>query len=176
MRETVTEAFVLGIEPFREGDIMVDLFTKDFGRIRPVVRSGRKLGSKLSTHLDVLNLSRVRIINKNRFLLVDALTLSRFKEIRNNAKVFGSALDCFYVLKKIVPILLPDKDLWYHVLLSFKNLSFSIPSTLAILGYDPKLSECNICGGMPKIFFITDQVFLCSKCSGSVPEKEIIRL
>ena len=66
-------AIVLAVREHRESDRVVDLFTRDLGRIRARVPGGSKILSKFSAHLSVLNIVTVRLVQKHSFTVTDAV-------------------------------------------------------------------------------------------------------
>jgi len=158
MREYFTPAIVLASRPAGESDRLVDLYTKDLGRLGARVVGGLKMNSKLSPHLDVGNLVDVRLVYKNQFTVTDVLSRSRFR-----GAGFWRVLSS---LKSLFPEQNPDLRLWHEVLHGFKNRKVKMRNILKILGYDPLLAECVSCGGRSVAYFYPkDQSFLCLRCS-----------
>jgi DNA repair protein RecO len=169
MDELITEAVVLESSPRSNGDRRVNLFTKDLGRIQAVATSGTKITSKLSPHLDSLNLSTIRLINKNNFLITDALTKRRFQKIRENADLLGSALESISIIAEITPEFLPDMELWYFLTASLEKSKFNNKVLLEILGYGPTLATCFLCGQKRVKYFVpSGQYFVCEQCSKKI--------
>src|SRR3989344_9497714 len=77
MQEYVSEAVVL--DKMSQGDLdnRFFLFTKRFGKLVAKAKSGRKITSKLSPHLEPGNVSFVRLIEKNGLQVGDALKAAR---------------------------------------------------------------------------------------------------
>lgn len=48
--------------PFGEGDFLVRMLTKDFGKMDVLAKGARKSASKLNAHLDMLNYIRVQFV------------------------------------------------------------------------------------------------------------------
>ncbi len=158
MREHLTPAIVLGSKPVGEYDRLVDLYTKELGRLRARVIGGLKVASKLSPHLDVGNLVDVRLVYKNQFTVTDVLGRGRFQGVG-----FWRAI---FFIKSLVPERNPDFRLWHEILGGLKASKVKTRNLLRILGYDPLLAECVGCGARQVAYFHTqDQSFLCSFCS-----------
>lgn len=176
MQEFVTDALVLGIRSFSNKDRQVDLFTKDFGRIKARVKSGSKPTSKLSPHLDPLNKVVVRLFEKNRFTVTDVLTEKRFEDIRKDKDLFSMALNILFLLRSIFPQEMPDRRLWHYLIAGLEDKKLGIETFLEILGYNPKLAPCFNCSnkGNNK-FFVPDQLFVCHRCSKRMPEELLIQ-
>ena len=80
MVEYLTQAIVLDSRPQKENDRTVDIYTKNFGRLRVRVIGGRRILSKLAPHLDIFNLVTVRLVEKNQITVTDVLTDERFRK------------------------------------------------------------------------------------------------
>lgn len=159
MREYLTEALILDKTAVNETDLIVDLYTKELGRLKAKVTSGQKITSKLSPHLEPLTFSLVRLTEKNGFVIADALT-------QNKIKPFSQALKFLASVRELVFFEEIDPKLWFWLK---KSLSAKSPiffsQFLKILGYDPKLAECQKCHSrFVKYFLVADQIFLCRRC------------
>ncbi len=165
MREYFTEAIVLGARPYKEYDKLVDLYTKDFGRVTAKVTGGRRVTSKLSPHLDAVNLVDIRLIQKNRFIVADVMIKERFRFLREDVKKNSSVLKLMFLLKSLVPELAPDLQFWHYLIRSFKEAKFSTRFFLKLLGYNPLLASCGSCYVKEVSHFsLVDQSFLCQRC------------
>ena len=165
MKEYFTEAVVLDKEPAGEFDGRVSLYTEILGKIFAKVRSSRKITSKLSPHLEPLNLIQLRIVQKNGFQVADALKFGALSWGNNQA------------LKLINYMVLeghPDHYLW----LLIKNGQSTPRKILKILGFDPEFSLCSICQGeKPEFFIFHEGIYLCRRCfSGKLNPKEYLEL
>jgi len=177
MQELVTEAIILESRSGRGKNRQVDLFTKKIGRVRARATSGMKTVSKLSPHLNPLNLSTIRLVNKNIYLITDALTKNSFKKIRKNENHLGKALKTIDLVSKITPLNLQDGNLWFYLENSFKNLEFDNSKLLTILGYNPKLATCINCNNNKVSCFIpSDQSFVCKQCGNKIKKEEIFKI
>lgn len=158
MREYFTEAVVLEVSPVGLQDRIVNLYTKDFGRLKAKVVGGRKITSKLSPHLEEGNLVETRLVEKNRFTVTDAILKKKF---RKNPSVF----DVLFLLKSVVPELVPDLRLWHGLV---QGLEREIPDKkifLKLLGYNSVFADCDHCGSREINYFSAGtQVFLCREC------------
>lgn len=171
MQEFVTDAVVLNSNKYLNGDRGVDLFTRDNGRIQARVKSGFKTISKLSPHLNVMNLVTVRLVKKTNFKVTDVLLKDRFAGKRDNLEQFSEALDLIFLMRTLVPPMLPDKELWHLFITSLREPAFNRKMFLRVLGYDPEFASCHFCDGGIKFFFAPDQFFICQKCFDGVENK-----
>lgn len=165
MKEFLTEALVLDSENLAEYDKIINLYTKNLGRISAKAKGARKITSKLIGHLQPLDFTRVRLIKKGGFQIVDALS---FKKIERTSKSFT----IIQFIKEMTPELQPDNELWT---LLKKKKEISIKDLLGFLGFDPAFAECANCNSKkPEFFLKTDQIFLCKQCASKTSKNEVI--
>lgn len=168
MREYYTLGIVLGSRPSDVSDRMVDLYTKDLGRLQAKVVAGRKLTSKLSPHLSPGNLVEVRLVEKVKFIVADAVIKERF--IRSH-----EALEFLFLLRSLLPEFVPDLQIWHHLVRSLKERKVKNSVILKFLGYNPLLARCEFCSQKNVAYFsITNQVFLCRRCAASSPADVVL--
>ncbi|MBI2024912.1 MAG: recombination protein O N-terminal domain-containing protein [Candidatus Harrisonbacteria bacterium] len=152
--EFYTKAVVLDKEPDGEADSRVFLYTEAFGKIIGRATSARKIVSKLSAHLEPLNLIDIKIVQKNRFQIVDALKIAALPTNRET-------LAALNLVKELAPEGEPDLDLWG--VLAGKNPDGE--QILGVLGFDKKFASCGICGSASlKHFLIGDLIYSCPAC------------
>ena len=177
MKEYLTEAIVLGTRPTREQDLSVDLYTKDFGRLRAKAIGGRRPLSKFSPHLNALNLVTVRLVRKNAFTVTDVAARDPFRTLRQRPKFLAQALELVFLMKAVLPRENPDLNFWYFLGRTLKAGRIDIGRALKLLGYDMAQAQCEDCGAVPAThFFLGDQSFLCARCFIKFPKNEIISL
>lgn len=175
MTELVTDAIVLGNVSRLENDKLTKLFTRELGLVEAKIGGGLKPTSKLSPHLDPLNLTRVRLVKKNNFVVADALTLLRFKNVKQNSDALKKALDAVFLIKELMPPLVPEQELWHFLYMSLKTGDFDYRIFLKTLGYDPTLARCFQCKRSKcHHFYIPDQLFVCNKCGKGYSETQLV--
>lgn len=82
-----TNCFVFEKKDFGESDQIFDVFSEDFGRIKVLGKSIRKIKSKLRPGIDILYLSEIEFVRgKSAKILTDAIAIEKFKNIRSNVK------------------------------------------------------------------------------------------
>jgi DNA repair protein RecO len=175
MKEHLTEAIVLNTRFATPADRLVDFYTKNLGRLEAKVRGGIKILSKLSPHLDYLNLVTLRLVSKNKYLVADAISQDDFRDLKENAEFYEKASRIVYLIAALTPPELPDLKLWYELIRSFRQKNFSCKNILKILGYDSKEAICEECSSkQPTYFFVKDQRFFCAKCRAKLLSDELI--
>jgi len=137
MSEYITNTFVLGFKKTKETDRIYDLFTENFGRIYVLAPGSLKTLSRLAGHLVFGKISQVKIVEKNNLTIIDALTLKNF--ILNTKNKNFSFLKDFIILnnllRKILPLGVPDKHLWNFLCLSFQKRKINFNEALALLDF-----------------------------------------
>lgn len=116
-----TNAIVLKRENIFEADRIYNLYTEDFGKIRTIAGSVRKINSKLAGHLEPFNLIWVELMSKKNGDLFITTALSSKGFLNQNASPAKTAL--FARMAEFTCLMLkgPQKDelLWNYILESF---------------------------------------------------------
>jgi len=165
MIEYFTNALVLDAEDSGEFDKLIVLYSKDLGKVVAKSRSVRKITSKLAGHLQPLNFTRIRLVEKNGFQITDALALEKIKPSKE-------ALEILQFIKEMTFELQPDKHFWSVIKKIFENLKnnkkISYRPMLKALGFAPDFSRCHICHSKFVTYFSkSEQIFLCRRCVSS---------
>lgn len=173
MQECTTNALVLELTESGELDMLAHLYTEKLGRVTAKAKSARKIISKLMGHLQPLTLTRVRLVQKNGFQIVDALGIAR-------APKTAHALAFLSFIKEMTVPEQRDYALWLLLKKSIRDLrtdAFSYLPLLKALGFDPRFAECARCGAKPVMRFVpAEQFFLCRRCASTLPRNGILLL
>ena len=160
LSEFFTEAIVLDREELGEFDSRIFLYTKILGRVTARAQSARKITSKLSAHIEPLNLVNARLVYGKNFQLVDAL---RFQKL---GKDF---LKILRLVKQISADNQPDLELWQLLKRQCQDpqaIGLVSKQILKIAGFDPRFAACQNCqSGNPNHFVFADAQYLCGRCS-----------
>lgn len=119
-----TQAIVLKKKEVGEADLLVTLYTKDFGKIHAFAQGIRKHGAKLRGHLETLSMSTVGIIiggKKER--IIHASVECSWDRIREDPDRIGAAL---YLLRLVDLHCMEgerDERLWNFLFQSFQELN-----------------------------------------------------
>jgi DNA repair protein RecO (recombination protein O) len=85
MRHFLTTALILRKQPSGENDWYLTLFSPEYGKIRAVSRSSRKIASNKGSHLDILNLNQFQLYrNGDRLLITDSKVENSFQDLKND--------------------------------------------------------------------------------------------
>lgn len=118
-----TDAIVLKRENIFEADRLYYLYTEDFGKVKAVAGSARKINAKLAGHLEPFNLIWVELMTKKNSDLFITTALSYKKLLNPNALPVQVAI--FFKMADLALKMLkgPQKDeaLWNFILGSFTN-------------------------------------------------------
>lgn len=168
MLESFVEALVLDRREAGEYDTLVDLYTRERGKITARAKSARKITSKLSPYLEPLNLIRARVLEggenpagRASFQIVDALGAERFPLTPQNLRLAALVNQLTFELD-------PDPRLFHILRESFagrEGTTARYRDVLAVLGYDPTHAECRTCGKAPELFSPADMAFYCGACA-----------
>ncbi|MDP3947187.1 MAG: DNA repair protein RecO [bacterium] len=170
MTESFIEALVLDRREAGEYDTLVDLYTREKGKITARAKSARKITSKLSPYLEPLNLIQARVLGggenaggRASFQIVDALGVERFPLTPQNLRLAA-------LVNQLTFDLDPDPRLFHVLRESFiqqahDGTAARYQSVLAVLGYDPTHAECGVCGKAPELFSPIDMAFYCGACA-----------
>ena len=152
--EYYTQALVLAKEPTGESDSQVFLYTADLGLVIAKAVGARKIVSKLAGHLEPPNIIAVRLVQKNRFQIVDALKISALPKSNNWAPILD-------LVKELTAEGQPDPELWRMI--EGKNLEGG--EILRVLGFDRAFAVCQDCGAKtPDNFLLKRLEYVCSVC------------
>ncbi|PIR89625.1 MAG: hypothetical protein COU07_01910 [Candidatus Harrisonbacteria bacterium CG10_big_fil_rev_8_21_14_0_10_40_38] len=158
MREHFTEAIVLNREPSFEQDLRVLLYTRALGKISAKITSGRRITSKLSPHLDILNIAKIRLAEGGGFQIADALKIG-------SLPLTPESFRTIHVIEESVIFSEPDFRLWS----ALRHGGNTLRKALAVLGFDPSLASCIRCGyARPRYFSVWASDYTCSWCFASL--------
>jgi len=160
MIEIFTEGFVLDRTPSGELDEVVSIFTKDLGKVAAFAKSSRKITSRLSGHLKPGRYLQLRLVEKNKLQLVDALSRP---SLANPRKL----LLFLHFLNRLLPERDADLKLWHLVRAVISRGEFGAADyrrLIESLGFG-SASFCQNCGQRRgDSFLVSEAVFLCRRC------------
>lgn len=145
------EALVLRKSSYGEADILVTLFSREFGKLRALAKNAKKSQKRFGGRLDFFNRLSIEItLNKGRFNLVGDVTLKQsYREITESVDSFVAANRVLELLDFLTPEQEPAGELFNLAtdslgLLSGKREPHSVflvflLRVLTLCGYRPDL-------------------------------------
>lgn len=152
------EGIVLRHTPIGEADIVLSIYTPQWGKVRAVAKGVRRPQSKLAGHVEPLTrLSLLLAQGRNLDVLAQGETLEAFPAIRNDLDTLARALYAVELVDRFSPEASPVLGV-YQLLLSLLRalqrpegadtlLRFFELHLLEHLGYRPELHHCIECRG-----------------------------
>ena len=156
-----TKAIILDARAYRESDVLLSVFTLDFGRLNLVVRGAKKSSSKMIGHLEPLTRAKLMIIKGRGFDYVGgALGENSFQGIRADLNKLFYAGKIVALFSKLIKEKEKDERLFlllnHYLELIDKDLNFNKDegelfflkfslSFLSEIGYKPEMGACLKC-------------------------------
>ncbi|MBN2854268.1 DNA repair protein RecO [Patescibacteria group bacterium] len=156
-----TKAIILDSRAYRENDVLLSVFTLDFGRLNLVVRGAKKNSSKMIGHLEPLTRAKIMIIKGRGFDYVGgALGENSFQGIREDLNKLFYAGKIISLFSRLVKEGEKDERLFlllnHYLELIDKDLNFNKDegelfflkfslSFLSETGYKPEMGACLKC-------------------------------
>ncbi|MEK7664965.1 MAG: DNA repair protein RecO [Patescibacteria group bacterium] len=179
-----TECFVIKKDDRFESDRIFTIFAKDLGRLEIRARAIRKIISKLRGGIEVFSLSDIEFIQgKNYKTLTDAISIEKFKNIKNDSKKLEIINKIADVLNNFINGQEKDSHIWDLLKETFEKLNDCSSSAVycliyyyflwnffSVLGYSPEVYKCAICqeklNPCDVYFSYKEGGVVCQKCSG----------
>ncbi len=189
-----TLAFILSSRPYKENDVIVSVFSRDFGKLSLLARGLKKQGSKMSAHLEPLVLSRVMIIKGKNFDYLSAAIIEKaYLNIRNDLSKIFCASEILSLFSELVKENEKDENL-FNLLFNFLNLIesdkdfseekkiiFQLRFNLSFLkeiGYKPEMYNCLACGSRLEkggnFFDIKNGGVICPTCALEIKNNKLL--
>ncbi|MDO8269275.1 MAG: DNA repair protein RecO [Candidatus Levybacteria bacterium] len=119
-----------------EADRFVTLFTKNYGKVEVLAKGVRKITSRRSSHIELLNLIRFHSLKTSKnFILTEIELVNSFEERKNTLKQCEIAFLVCELVDNLCPFGQVNKELFTHV---FEFLSKGEHSEEALLGFEMK--------------------------------------
>lgn len=114
-----TEGIVIKKADYSEADILLTVYTKDFGRVEVVARGSRKITSKLRPVIEFMAVVEIEFIQgKTCKTLTDAVIINSLGGIRNDLSKSAVALEIFDFTRRAVIEQQSDTRVWGLLLLT----------------------------------------------------------
>lgn len=122
MHSYKTEGIVIKRKNFGEADRILTVFTKNHGKIQIIAKGVRKITSRRSSHIELLNLSVIGVYNGKLPILTEAECLNHHSGLKNDLKKAGYA---FYICE-LIDGMLPDHQENREVFTLLQNTLFDL--------------------------------------------------
>lgn len=119
MRSFTTEGIVIKRRNMGEADRILTVFTKDHGKLQIKAKGVRKISSKRSSHIELLNFAMLSLHKGNVMsILTEVQTIESFSEIKTDLKKVGIA----YHICELIDGLCPENQESSEIFLLLKNI------------------------------------------------------
>lgn len=157
MKSLTDEAIVLGVMDYRETDRIVQLYTKEHGRLSGIARGAKKSVKRFGGAFELFaRLSLNFFPGENLAAIRSADPLTIYPEIRKSFTAIAQASYAVELVAAITPERLPNKRVFRLLSSYLEHLAtpsaeasdrhFFEINLLNILGYRPPLDSCSGCG------------------------------
>ncbi|MCF6092818.1 DNA repair protein RecO [Microaerobacter geothermalis] len=172
------EGIVIRSVDYGEGNKIITLYTREWGKIGAMARGAKKTKSRLSSVSQVLT-HGIYLLHTGSQLgnISQGEIISSFQEIRQDLTKTSYALYYFELMDRLTEERERNTDLFELLLTTLQYLSagkdeeiltriFEV-KILQASGYQPRLERCMKCQGndLPMFFSITEGGILCMACS-----------
>ena len=123
MNSYKTEGIVIKRRNFGEADKILTIFTKRYGKLQVKAPGIRRITSRRSPHVELLNYSAISLYyGKSLPILIEAKTIEPFSDIKSDLKKISSA----YHVCELIDNLCPDNQENWEVFTLLKDALSSI--------------------------------------------------
>lgn len=144
-----SEGIILARRNFAEADRIIDIYSKDNGKLSLIAKGVRKPGSRKRGHLEIFSRINFQVVTgKGMGILTEVETIDSCKEVRKSIKRISLAYYFMEVVEKITHEGGENVELYDFLLLSMEKLKKEkllknlrkdfVVNVLKILGYWPK--------------------------------------
>lgn len=179
-----TSGFVIAKSDLKEADQLFGFYSKDFGKVRILGKSIRKIRSKLRAGVDMMYFSELEFVQgKGYKTLTDASVLEKYKDIRTNLNKLEIANRICETADSLIRGQEKDEgifNLLNEVFNKLNNFQFSILNFqlmyhyffwnfVSLLGYRIDMYDCPLCQGRFRpeglCFMPEEGAVVCHNCS-----------
>ena len=135
-------AIVLNRKVFQEDDLLINFYTKKYGKIVLQAVGAKKIKSKLAGHIEPMNLVKIEwVAGKTLNKLTGAVVSSSFSDIKNNLDKINYAQYFLNVVDKITQVQHSDKNVFEFLKNVLEKLTSAEEKNLALikLSFDYKI-------------------------------------
>lgn len=158
MRSFKTEGIVIRRKNIGEADRLLTIFTKESGKIRIKAPGVRKITSRRSSHVELLNLSVLTLYKSSRSvvpLLTEAQTIHDFDFIKQDLRRIGFAFYICELVDKLCPDNQENRRIFYLLRDTFEKLESLSYEETVINEFEEK--ALSFLGFMPHEYLLKDR-------------------
>jgi len=155
MRSFKTEGIIIKRRNFNDADRVLTVFTKEQGKIQVKAVGVRKITSRRSSHIELLNHTVLSLYRGPSFIvLTEAQTLQTYPELKNDLLKIGFAYHICEVIDGLCPEHQEQKAVFQLLCQTLHKLRFEVEITslihefeislLTLLGYWDNTKNMNI--------------------------------
>ncbi len=174
------EAFVLRVRDFAESDLIVTLFTEQWGKRTAIAKGARRFKSRLGGVFDLLNRVEVVFYAKAQLDLVSqGALISSYSHLKGSLATVLTALAVCKLLDSLLPPHQQESGAYTIFMQLLDLLERGTPhgeqsaiaamlKIVSVLGHRPQLAACVRCGNTrgPFRFVPARGGIVCAKCEG----------
>ena len=158
MRNFKTEGVIIKRRNFGEADRILTIFSKHYGKIQVKIPAVRKITSRRSSHIELLNLSALTLYKSSRSqlpIITEAKTLESFSYLKRNLKKIGLSFYICELLNNLCAENQENSKVFYLLKDTLINLESSSSYNLIVDDFEKKLLV--FLGYTPKYYLIEDR-------------------
>ncbi|MCD6495145.1 DNA repair protein RecO [Candidatus Bipolaricaulota bacterium] len=174
------EAFVLRVRDFAESDLIVTLFTTEWGKRTAIAKGARRFKSRLGGVFDLLNHVEVVFYAKAQLdLISQGALISGYPRLKGSIDTVLAALSVGKLLDRLLPAHQREQAPYMIFEQLLDLLEERVPQweqtnlaamlkIVSVLGHRPQFTACVHCGSTrgPFRFVPTRGGIVCTKCEG----------
>lgn len=178
MRSLKTEGIVIKRKNIGEADRILTIFSKHYGKIQAKAPGVRKITSRRSSHIELLNLSALTLYNSSRSqtpILIEAQTIQDFDTIKTDLKKIGFAFYVCELVDKLCPDNQENRRIFYLLKETFEKLEYLQGENEVIDEFEGKI--LSFLGFMPAQYLLKNrQAFIENILEKKINTREILPL
>ena len=133
MRTHKTEGIIIKRRNYGEADRILTVFTKYNGKIQVKATGIRRIPSRRSAHVELLNYSVLNLYKGNNMpILTEAQVINNFSEIKDDFQKIGEAYHLCELIDGLCPENQENTKVFYLLKNIFKNLSDEIYENIQV--------------------------------------------
>lgn len=178
MRTFRAEGIIIKRNNTGETDRILTFFSKNYGKIQVRAPGVRKITSRRSPHIELLNLSLLNLYRSSRSslsIVTEAQTLEDFSDVKKSLEKIGVAFYICELINSFCPENQENKNIFFLLKNTLLSLDSSFNISYIIDNFEKELLE--LLGFMPKSFLLKNrQIFIENILEKKLKTKRILPL